>query len=107
MAIKMTDEQLSIGAAIYGISMEEARRRNEVMIAHKDDPDDPICIGCCKRPAEDPTYVMFAEEEDISPAEYVKHNEGTFNWNNGHYLCDDCYIKNGQPSAPGRGWKCP
>ena len=109
---KMTDEQLRIGAEFYGISTEEARRRNEVMLVHVDDPEDPICMGCVRRPQEIPIYVEFAEweakecERSITPTKYVQENEGTFNWNNGHFLCDECYIKNGQPSSP-TGWTCP
>jgi hypothetical protein len=37
---------------------------------------------------------------------YVIQNEGTFNRENGHFLCDKCYIQAGSPTARG-GWICP
>jgi hypothetical protein len=48
----------------------------------------------------------MAEHQNITPDEYVRDEEGTYNPANGHFLCDECYIKAGQPSSP-RGWRCP
>lgn len=37
---------------------------------------------------------------------FVINEEGTYNPVNGHFLCDSCYMAEGQPSSP-NGWKCP
>lgn len=110
----MTDEQLQRAAEFYGVSMDEARRRNQVMIDHGDHPDDPICVGCVRRPHEINDYVIAAmQHEDDDPTDdqvrqYVLDEEGTLNMTNGHFLCDECYIKNGQPSKPFPDrWVCP
>ena len=61
---------------------------------------------CGRTPAEIDVYVIYAKEENVTPDEYVWDQEGTLNTENGHFLCDECYIKAGQPSSPS-GWKCP
>lgn len=61
----------------------------------------------CQRWADD-----MAEYDDprhgtgLSRAEYVRQEEGTYNPDNGHFLCDQCYIDAGMPSSPS-GWRCP
>jgi hypothetical protein len=80
------------------------------------DPYDPKCAAfVTDMDAYDWAIIDFdSEKRDmetpaVSPQEridYVIENEGTYNRNNGHFLCDTCYIKAGQPSSP-RGWKCP
>lgn len=64
------------------------------------------CIGCGKAPAEIDEYIEMAEIEEISPEQYVRSEEGTFNPENGHFACTTCYIGMGMPSSP-RGWKAP
>ena len=59
----------------------------------------PVCKGCSKHPAQIQEYVDAAKAEGISPDEFVRHNEGTYNKKNGHFLCTDCYIS--------YGWICP
>lgn len=59
-----------------------------------------ICTGCNKEPKEIPEFVECAAEENITPDEYVWQEEGTLNRSNGHFLCTDCYIKEGMPSLP-------
>lgn len=93
-------------AAFYGITMEEARARHAAVVGQRGDPNDPICVGCAKRPHELAEYVEMAAVEIMTPVEYVIDEEGTYNRENGHFLCTACYIKNGQPSRPG-GWVCP
>lgn len=68
----------------------------------------PICGKCGRRPSQIDTYVYCAQECDppISADEYVRTEEGTYNRDNGHFLCDDCYVDAGQPSSP-IGWVCP
>lgn len=110
----MTDEQIRRCAEFYGIDMDEAQRRYEIVQAHTDDRRDPICVGCARRPPEIDGYrVCCAETEDEidlvtdeQVTRYVIRNEGTYNPLNGHFLCDSCYIKNGMPTHP-HGWRCP
>lgn len=65
----MTQEQIEACAKFYGIDMTEATRRYDVVQAHDDDPEDPICIGCAKRPHEIEGYVMcMIEEGDPRPS---------------------------------------
>lgn len=64
------------------------------------------CVGCLRTPDEIPAIVSYAEDEGLSPDEWVWQEEGTLNSSNGHFTCDGCYIKFGMPSAPG-GWVAP
>lgn len=109
----MTDEQLQASADFYGITVEEGRIREQICLAQGDNPEDPICIGCARRPTEILMYVEAAQgSEDAPPPSpeairlYVIQEEGTYNRRNGHFLCDECYIRNGMPSSD-RGWVCP
>lgn len=65
-----------------------------------------ICIGCNKSPGEIEEYVEMANEEGCTPDEYVRREEGTYNRENGHFACTDCYCDMGMPSSP-RGWVAP
>lgn len=66
----------------------------------------PVCVGCGKTPDELPEYSPVLTGADLTPIEYVVQEEGTYNTQNGHFLCTDCYIKSGRPTAPG-GWVAP
>lgn len=68
----------------------------------------PICQGCKKPVNQIQEYIEASAEMEISPEDYVKSEEGTYNPANGHFLCTDCYIKAGMPSLhhPYR-WICP
>lgn len=61
--------------------------------------ESPVCIGCGKTPNELPEY-DYANTGVTDPVKYVVEEEGTYNPANGHFACDKCYIKMGQPSAP-------
>jgi hypothetical protein len=65
-----------------------------------------ICVGCNKKPSELDEYISMAEEMVLSPEDYVRQEEGTFNPINGHFMCIDCYIKAGMPSSL-EGWVAP
>ena len=67
---------------------------------------DPICTGCNKRPAELAEYVEMGKLEDMTPDDFVRSEEGTFNRENGHFLCTPCYVRAGMPSSP-TGWVAP
>ena len=66
----------------------------------------PMCIGCKKRADEIDEYIEAAKENEMSIVDYVREEEGTYNHENGHFLCTDCYIEAGCPSS-NRGWKAP
>lgn len=55
------------------------------------------CAGCGRPPAEIGEYVEAADQEEMTPDQYVQTNEGTFNPENGHFWCTACYIKVGLP----------
>jgi hypothetical protein len=74
-------------------------------------PFDPMC----GKFAADLEYLDdFIRESDDDPTvitpemreAYVRSEEGTYNPENGHFLCDGCYITAGMPSSPS-GWRCP
>lgn len=82
---------------------------NKEAFSH-DDPIHPICIGCNKRPKDIPEYspdnIFEIMGKHMTPDEFVRREEGTYNRENGHFLCTECYFKAGMPSSP-RGWKAP
>lgn len=67
---------------------------------------EPICMGCFLRPSQIAEYREAASEMEQTADAYVRRHEGTFNRDNGHFLCTPCYIEAGMPSTP-RGWVCP
>jgi hypothetical protein len=66
----------------------------------------PICTGCNKKPDEIEEYKEAVAGSKTTPDEYVRTEEGTYNPQNGHFLCTDCYIAAGMPASP-RGWVAP
>ena len=70
-------------------------------------PRSLICIGCKKQPGAIAEYVEMARTEGYdSAADFVEAEEGTFNSENGHFLCTECYIASGMPSSS-HGWVAP
>lgn len=55
------------------------------------------CKGCGKRPDEIDEYVQEAKDKDITPFQYVRENEGTYNMKTKRFYCTNCYIKIGMP----------
>lgn len=55
------------------------------------------CKKCGKKPSEIDEYVYEAKNERISPEQYVKENEGTYNPENNMFYCTECYIQLGMP----------
>jgi heterodisulfide reductase subunit A-like polyferredoxin len=66
----------------------------------------PICVGCKKHPKDIDEYAESAKAEGMTPDAYVRMEEGTYNRDNGHFLCTDCYCAAGCPSTP-NGWVAP
>lgn len=68
-----------------------------------------ICTGCNKTADELEEYIESAKDAGITVEQYVREEEGTYNPENGHFLCTDCYIKAGMPANhfPEKGWVAP
>lgn len=60
----------------------------------------PICTGCNKTADELDEYIEAAQDVGMTIEQYVREEEGTYNPENGHFLCTNCYIKAGMPSKP-------
>ena len=58
----------------------------------------PVCIGCHQRPDQIEEYLDPELLGGMTPDEYVRAEEGTYNPENGHFACTECYIRMGQPS---------
>jgi len=78
-------------------------------------PYDPMCGRFARdMPELDNAWPMSEEELNRVPedergdlrAYFIITNDGTFNPDNGHFLCMGCYIQAGMPVAP-HGWVCP
>lgn len=55
------------------------------------------CVGCHRAPDKISEYDPEYTGEEMTPLEYVIHNEGTYNRDNGHFWCTSCYIRAGMP----------
>lgn len=55
------------------------------------------CKNCGLAPDQIDEYIDIADEEEMSPEEYVISEEGTYNPTTGRFYCTDCYIKVGEP----------
>lgn len=70
---------------------------NDVTIVARSTPAEPRCKGCGKEPSEITEYVSCAKDEGISPADYLRREEGTYNASTGQFWCTECYCKAGMP----------
>jgi len=66
----------------------------------------PYCTGCDKSPEDIQEYIDAADENGMTPEDYVRSEEGTYNRINGHFLCTSCYTDAGMPSSL-EGWVAP
>jgi hypothetical protein len=72
----------------------------------------PFCTGCQRHPEAIPDIVILAKMDEMTPSAWVIAEEGTLNPDNGHFLCNECYIRAGMPAGgdgyggPGR-WVAP
>ena len=57
------------------------------------------CIGCKKEPEEIDEYKYYANEDNLTPTEWVRRNEVVGKWGKGHntFYCTSCYIAAGMP----------
>lgn len=73
------------------------------------EPYDPSCETYAKDMEFLDVFIIEFPRESATPEEraaYIESNEGTYNHENGHFLCDACYIRAGMPTTE-RGWICP
>jgi len=68
---------------------------------------EPMCSGCGKKPNQLQEYIDAGLQNRCTPDYYVVTDEGTYNRENGHFLCTECYLKAGCPTKPGGQWKAP
>ena len=64
------------------------------------------CFRCGRRPIEIDEYVYHAQIEEMTPEQFVRELEGTYNRANEHFACTDCYMEIGMPTSE-RGWVAP
>ena len=64
-------------------------------------------LGCGRTPEEIVEYINEGAANEMTASQFVIREEGTLNPANGHFLCTDCYVKAGSPSAPPPGWRAP
>ncbi len=55
------------------------------------------CKVCRKAPEDIEEYVEAAIENECTPEEYVRQEEGTYNPHTKEFYCTDCYINIGMP----------
>lgn len=71
----------------------------------------PICTGCNKTPKELEDFEDWEDQGFESADDMCRQEEGTYNHENGHFLCTPCYIDAGMPAnhyaGPGSGWVAP
>lgn len=78
----------------------------------------PFCTSCKRHPADIPGYTAEATNyyDALPPISVVlgaetiedayAREDGTYNPENGHFLCNECYVKAGMPTSP-QGWVAP
>jgi len=71
--------------------------------------EQPRCCVCLLRPEDLDEYTEAAADCDLTPDEYLRAEEGTFNPKSGGFVCTPCYVLIGCPSGPvgGPGWTAP
>jgi len=55
------------------------------------------CKECHRLPEEIFEYVTAAADEQCTPDQYVRSEEGTYNHRTGEFYCTVCYVKAGMP----------
>lgn len=81
--------------------------RGAVYVMEHDGTLDIRCARCGKTPDELHEYSQEATESTLTPTQYVQREEGTYNHENGHFLCTECYMIMGAPTAGNGRWIAP
>ena len=66
----------------------------------------PFCPGCRLFAVQHPEMLAMVSAGEATSPEAAAREDGTYNPENGHFLCMECYIGAGMPSSPD-GWTCP
>jgi hypothetical protein len=53
------------------------------------------CKVCHREPKDISEYIHAAEDEQCTPEEFVRSEEGTYNCRTQLFYCTECYIKIG------------
>jgi hypothetical protein len=62
----------------------------------------PTCIGCNLPPDQIDEYIESAADENMTPLEYMKQEEGTYNgFEKNKFYCTVCYVRAGMPLING------
>lgn len=69
---------------------------------------EPYCFRCGKPASSFSAYRDMIHDAfpEVTAADYVRDEEGTYNPETNRFACDACYIAIGTPSAP-NGWRAP
>lgn len=55
------------------------------------------CKVCGKQPHEIEEYTYYAKENEMTPEEFVRQQEGTYNPETQLFYCTECYFRVGMP----------
>ena len=77
------------GVALMVGGVHSAKAKGERIEVH--------CKGCGKKPSELEEYISAAQDNNMTPDDYVVQEEGTYNHNTGEFWCTSCYVKAGCP----------
>jgi len=70
--------------------------------------NEPACAYCGLTASAIEEYRECAEDAAMTPAEFVRTEEGTYNPDTNHFACTSCYIEIGMPSRPyPQTWRAP
>ena len=99
-------ERIRLEGEALDLVAEVNRLRRILGAGQASELPEPMCADCGRHPDDIFEYARESTGEDLDPVDYVRQEEGTYNRDNGHFLCTMCYINAGQPSAAG-GWVAP
>jgi hypothetical protein len=69
---------------------------------------EPIYFKCKRKTSEIDEYIEAIKGSTLTPAQFVRREEGTYNPITDRFCCIQCYIDLGQPSLPAPNrWKAP
>ena len=77
---------------------------------------EPYCFRCGRTPEQIGEYVTGAREhnedlpdDQVTPTEWVRRFEGTYNPESNRFCCTECYLAIGMPATDVKegGWRAP
>lgn len=58
---------------------------------------EPMCKECGRKASELLEYITEGRINNMTPEEFVRQEEGTYNPVTGYFYCTKCYIRVGMP----------